>query len=1179
MAYALPRFTLHDATHLNNVLYWMDRLVTPTGLDALGPKGCGLCLLLAYAHDLGMVPETDWEEKLKNENSPESVKLRRFTNERHPDLAGILERPVPEDPAARQKDETIRGHIREFIRTDYLRVTHAEDGNDGRVLTHLRSLLDGNELKQAFAWLCTEETALQLVALLIASHNQSITWLEERLRREFGLERPWTWTAAGAEKVNLLLPCLLLRVADICDFDASRTPHIVFHQLGLEGGQFLGLEKLDGAVGISRGEWHKHLAVDGWCWSGGDGGELVYSAGDCPHPAVHKAIQRFRDEIGDAFAEVERVVTSMAVHGARAWLRIPREVKAEVKARGYTYHDVEFKLQAHEVTELLLGTALYGNPELCIRELLQNALDAVQLRDLRYQLKLKLDDEGRRTDMPPEVELSEGWKKAEREQAKIELTWGRDAASGREWIQVKDRGTGMTLDQIIRYLSALGKSYYKSAEFGAEARLMREHGFIATPISQFGIGLLSCFMIADWMEVRTCPCCRDNDERKAWHVKITGPGALFHFSEWKGAGTPGTEVRLYLKCGFALVDIPREELIEQLRYDLRYEMRWIDEKDRKHTAFEGTEEGVRYINPAAVAARHVIWPHHEIISRREDDTAPVLILDGRWHFEEISPWPTEQVSELIEDDGFSAELVDGVAWRVCDWMDDKGTAATGSRIRVVFAASSQPSSSALGSLFSSIDGGARIAELACWGEKFLPTQESSRQRYLVRGMRVPTLEASIDHLTQAVAGVGAWLWIDLAGKAAPALTADRTKTREFSRSVENRQWREAVDGVFNRWIQWVSGFVSGKPRERNTILYLINFAPRHFQSFSSGSTSKLWHYNEASATFALPLSSLLFGEVLREAERDQIFVNGRTHFRDRDLTWGLDSALNRALDAGVVFEGDFFQDYWRARGFDTELANAQSLALSRSIELSHSKAPFFVFDLPHHNLGHIWRDSLDLNLVNEGFWPDLSGAFPLLSLPVHDGGLVAAEMVAPTVLKWRHAASETSSPRDYDLVFPFSVVAQPSWRSKVPVWGKDRGWRRFLSLPFLHPSSSLAAQLAQVMREPDAKPHGYSSGKEQEQAELDALHGQAKGIAQHTLHVLLPRSDWWERPFSEWSESDWEIGGYTAWWDLPTGKLLWAVGGVRREDMPAKGLPIEDFLKSSQLAAFRRRCPELFPEE
>lgn len=1177
VAGAMPRFTLHDATHLNNVLWWMQCLVTEEGLAALGPKGCGLCLLLAYTHDLGMVPEAEWETNLSDENSSEAVRLQRFTNERHPDLANLLEREPPADPSARARAEHVCGHIREFIRTDFLRVTHAEDGDDARVLTHLRSLLGNNELKQALGWLCAEEHSLRLMALLIASHNQSIGWLEARLRRDFGLERPWTWTASGAEKVNLLLPCLLLRLADICDFDASRTPRIVFHQIGLEGAASLGLGKLDSTVGISRGEWQKHLAVEGWLWSGGDGGELVYSASDCPHPAVEKAIRRFCGDISGEFEAVERILRVMAGWGARGWLRMPGEVRPAVTPRGYAFHDIEFKLQAHEVTELLLGTALYGNPELCIRELLQNALDAVQLRELRHKLKLKLEDEG--IDMPPEVERCEGWNRAEREHPKIELTWGRDAGSGREWIEVKDRGTGMTLDQITRYLSALGKSYYKSAEFGAEARLLREHGFIATPISQFGIGILSCFMVAEWMEVRTCPCGRDQGDRKAWQVKITGPGALFHFTEWRDAGTPGTEVRLYLKRGFALVDIPRKELIEQLRWDLKYRNNWIGEEDRTPPAHEGTDEDVHYLNPAAVAARHVIWPRHAILARGDGDAEPVLVLDGRWHFENLVPWPAEQVAELITDEGYSAELVDGVAWRICDWSDHETENATGSRIRMVFPNSSHSTSADLGSLLSAVEGCARVAELACWSDRFLPADESCRQRYLVRGMLVPSLQAGIDHLIQAAAGVGAWLWVDFAGKAAPALTADREKTREFSRLLETNQWKDAVDGVFNRWMQWLQNSLPGKPFERNTILYLINFDPRHRRRLSTGNGSSLWRYQESSAGFTLPFYSLVHGEASREGGRDRIFVNGRSHCRDSDLAWGLDAALDHAVDEGVIFEADFRRDYWRARDFDAALADAQSLALLRSIKLSHSKGPFFVFDLPHHELGLAWRLSLDLNLVNEGFWPDLSRAFSFLNLPVHAGGLADVEMTAPTVLAWRDAVGVTPCPRDYDLVFPFSVVAQPSWLSKVPGWAKDRGWRRFLTLPFLHPSSSLAAQLAQVLRVPDAKPKGYSSRKEEEQAELDALHAQAKEIAQHTLHVLLPRPDWWERSFAEWAETDWDICGYSACWNLSTGRMLWAVGAVPREDMPARGLPIEEFLKSSQLGAFRARCPELFFEE
>jgi hypothetical protein len=36
-----------------------------------------------------------------------------------------------------------------------------------------------------------------------------------------------------------------------------------------------------------------------------------------------------------------------------------------------------------------MGESLYGELNLCIRELLQNALDAVELRELRLQLRAK----------------------------------------------------------------------------------------------------------------------------------------------------------------------------------------------------------------------------------------------------------------------------------------------------------------------------------------------------------------------------------------------------------------------------------------------------------------------------------------------------------------------------------------------------------------------------------------------------------------------------------------------------------------------------------------------------------------------------------------------------------------------------------------------------------------------
>lgn len=1162
---AMPRFTRHDATHLNNVLYWMQGLITPAGLDALGSKGCGLCLLLAYTHDLGMVPEPDWEKKLEDADSSEAVKLRRFTSERHPDLADLLERALPEEAVARASAVERCGHIRDFIRTDYLRVTHAEDGPDSRVSKHLKSMLLYNELRGALSWLCTEDTALKLVGLLIASHNQSIAWLEERLRgKDFKLERPWTWMANGAEPVNLLLPCLLLRLADICDFDASRTPRIVFHQLGLEGAQSLGLAKLDSAVGISHGEQQKHLAVDGWRWTGGDAGKLVYHAGDCPHPAVQKAIYCFRDDITTEFTAVERVLRSTGF-GARDWLRIPREVEADVTPRGYAFHDVKFELQAHEVTKLLMGTALYGNPELCIRELLQNALDAVQLRELRHVLKGKLED--KRIDAPPEVEACERWITTELDQPKIELTWGRDTATGRDWIQVKDRGTGMTIDQITRYLSALGKSYYKSAEFGAEARLMREHGLIATPISQFGIGILSCFMVAEWMDVRTCPCGCDEDDRKAWQVKITGPGSLFHFTEWTGADTPGTEVRLYLKRDFALVDIPRDELIKQLRRELNY----TRGEGEESSAYEREEGGVRYLNPAAVAARHVIWPRHAIATRCEGAAEALLTLDGRWHFERLCPWPQAEVANRAKEDGCPESYLTGAGWRTWDWEDREGAEPTGSRIRLVFPSCAPVESGDLAAWLGRVPDRVRTAELAHWMEKAMTRDDDSRQRYLVRGMRVPENKAEQHTMKQIAAGVGAWLWVDFAGAAGPALTADRARVRGFARQEDQKEWRQLTTRVFARWAGDIARRLPAGSEARAAFRQVTTMAAELRGGLGSDEAAVEWSLDEGcgvSWRAATSQSAAMAADWL-VAERDRDRDRGFDRDRGRGFDRGFDLARTLGLALALAFDRNraHILDLAPVHNRDLDLALGHGHALDRDLDRAYAR------------LGTLMHANESTHFLNEGFGPSLAEAFPLLRLPARASGLAAARLLAPTRLRWTggDGGAWVEEGHGYDLVFPFSAIPTPRWHRLVPDWVEDRDWRRLLTMPFLCPSTKVAETIAQAMRNPTDEPE--KDDDVAARARLAAVQETARQIARNTLHVLLPRPDWWDRPFAEWTEADQAVCGYSAWWNLATGTMLWAVGAVPRDAMPERGLPIEAFLKSPQLTEFRTRCPGLFTKE
>lgn len=128
----------------------------------------------------------------------------------------------------------------------------------------------------------------------------------------------------------------------------------------------------------------------------------------------------------------------------------------------------------------LLSDNLYSQREIFLRELLQNAVDAIAARKLIE-------------DFTPAI--------------KIEY-YSTDAGSG---IIVNDNGIGLTQTEVEEFLSKIGASS-KSAE---EVSLRRKEF-----IGQFGIGLLSCFMVSDEITVITKSAKEDQTIR--WVGNING---------------------------------------------------------------------------------------------------------------------------------------------------------------------------------------------------------------------------------------------------------------------------------------------------------------------------------------------------------------------------------------------------------------------------------------------------------------------------------------------------------------------------------------------------------------------------------------------------------------------------------------------------------------------------------
>jgi molecular chaperone HtpG len=167
--------------------------------------------------------------------------------------------------------------------------------------------------------------------------------------------------------------------------------------------------------------------------------------------------------------------------------------------------DRTFQVDLRGVVDLL-SHHLYGSPRVYLRELLQNAVDAIVARRAREPRA------------PGVVRISS------------------PESTGDGTLRVDDTGIGLTEEQVHELLATIGRSS-KRDELG-----FARHEFLG----QFGIGLLSCFLVADEIRVRT----RHNDSPTVlWTGYADGRYQVELASDSDGRSEPGTTVTLVPRRG------------------------------------------------------------------------------------------------------------------------------------------------------------------------------------------------------------------------------------------------------------------------------------------------------------------------------------------------------------------------------------------------------------------------------------------------------------------------------------------------------------------------------------------------------------------------------------------------------------------------------------------------------
>lgn len=167
----------------------------------------------------------------------------------------------------------------------------------------------------------------------------------------------------------------------------------------------------------------------------------------------------------------------------------------------------------------ILSENLYSSEDVFLRELLQNAVDAIRAR--------KTDD----------MDFKDG---------RIEVQYQQIEDRHIQLVFV-DNGIGLTKEDIHSFLSVIGQSSKRGE--------VQRSSFIG----QFGIGLLSCFLVADEIVVKS----RSVKEKQSYQW-IGHSDGTYQVIEESGEMEPGTQVILQLKNKMASKYSP-EQVINLLK--------------------------------------------------------------------------------------------------------------------------------------------------------------------------------------------------------------------------------------------------------------------------------------------------------------------------------------------------------------------------------------------------------------------------------------------------------------------------------------------------------------------------------------------------------------------------------------------------------------------------------------
>lgn len=462
-----PHFSLHDISHSEAVITKIEMLLGDR-VEKLSPTDTWLILHAAYAHDLGMVLK--WEDIEKIWKEP---KFERFLKSSIDSLDTDLSRAAKNinallncsgnvcfDPLKISRNVTL-------INAAYFRKYHSEIS---------RKYIDlwekGLGVDFSHSGLI-QSRLIKLLGLICELHTADSDKV---------LEMDYQTDGFGSDYAHPRFVAMLLRLGDLLDADNGR--------FSKTNTMAIGALPDSSVAHKDKHESTTHLLVTP---------KEIEFRSDCPNQSAYLETRNFINWLESEIDFLKKNWDLVAPKDLGGY--VPRFDKKEVLINGVP--DIEgvaglkFKISQEKAFQIVEGSNIYGDPLVCFREIIQNAMDASKLqmwKDLtagNYAAWIPIDAVTKGT-QPFDIDKAIFNNYA----IYVKLSTLED---GRTQVDITDRGTGISAAQF-KQMCNVGTS--ASTNGDNEVFISTMPGWLK-PTAGFGIGLQSIFLLVDSFEMIT----------------------------------------------------------------------------------------------------------------------------------------------------------------------------------------------------------------------------------------------------------------------------------------------------------------------------------------------------------------------------------------------------------------------------------------------------------------------------------------------------------------------------------------------------------------------------------------------------------------------------------------------------------------------------------------------------